>query len=74
VPIKVNQVNYPKQQSLIMLETYLKMILADFFKIYRNLQWIINCNEKHVSARGCKYCHGLNFSTGSSLCRKAIRT
>jgi hypothetical protein len=62
--IKVNQVNYLIQQSLIMLETYLKLISIKNFNIYWILQQITNLNEKHVSARGCKHCHYLTFQPG----------
>jgi hypothetical protein len=51
VTVKVNQVNYPKQWSLIMLETYLKLIPVEILKIYRILQRITNFNKKHVSAK-----------------------
>jgi hypothetical protein len=37
---QVNKVNYPKQRSLVMLETYLKLISFEFFKIYWILQRI----------------------------------
>jgi hypothetical protein len=64
VQVKVNQVNYPKQRSLIMLETYLKLISVEIFMISRILQQITNFTKKHVSARGCKHCHCLSFQPG----------
>jgi hypothetical protein len=47
-----------------MLETFLKLIPIEIFKIYRILQRIINFIEKHVSARGCKHCLCLTFQPG----------
>jgi hypothetical protein len=47
-----------------MLETYLKLIPIDFFKNYQILQRITNFSEKHVSAKGCTYCHCITFQPG----------
>jgi hypothetical protein len=44
-----------------MLESYLKWIPIEIFKIDRILHGITNFNEKHVSVRGCKHCHCLTF-------------
>jgi hypothetical protein len=60
----VNKVNYTKQWSLIMLETFLKLISIEIFQIYWILQWVTNFNEKHVSMRGCKHCYCLTFQPG----------
>jgi hypothetical protein len=64
VLVKENNVNYPKQLSLIMLETYLKLIPIENFKVYWILQWIRNSKERHMSARGCKNCYCLTFQLG----------
>jgi hypothetical protein len=63
-------VNYPKQRSLVMLETYLELISVEIFKIYWILQRIINFNEKHMSVRGCKHCHCLTFQPSVAYVEK----
>jgi hypothetical protein len=44
-----------------MLETNLKLITLEIFKIYRILQQITSFTEEHESARSCKHCHYLTF-------------
>ena len=53
-----------------MLETYLKYIPFEIFKIYQILQRIPNFIEKHVSARGCKHCLCLTFQPGVAYADK----
>jgi hypothetical protein len=53
-----------------MLETYLKLISVEIFKIYRILLRITSFTEKHVSARGCKHCHCLTFQPGVAYAEK----
>jgi hypothetical protein len=53
-----------------MLETYLKLISVEIFKIYRILMWITSFTEKDVSARGCKHCHCLTFQPGVAYAEK----
>jgi hypothetical protein len=53
-----------------MLETYMKLIPFEIFKIYWILQWIPNFIEKHVSARGCKHCLCLTFQPDVAYAEK----
>jgi hypothetical protein len=63
-------VNYPKQRSLIMLETYLKLIPVQILNTYQILQWITIFNEKNVGARACKHCDCLTFQLGIAYVAK----
>jgi hypothetical protein len=55
-----------------MLETFLKLIPIEIFKIYQVLQRIINFIEKHVSVRGCKHYHCLTFQPGVAYVGKQL--
>jgi hypothetical protein len=57
-----------------MLETYLKLISVEIFKIYRILQRITSFTEKHVNERGCKHCHCLTFQPGVAYAEKQSET